>query len=86
MAALAEEKKCGKYSHLAPSYMFQPVSIETSGAIGPSTYRFLKSLGRRVSQESGEPRTTEYLMQRLSVAAQRGNAAAVLGCVKIVLE
>ena len=86
VAALAEEKKCGKYSHLAPSYIFQPVSIETSGAIGPSTYRFLKSLGRRVSQESGEPRATEYLMQRLSVAVQRGNAAAVLGCVKIVLE
>ena len=30
----AEEKKAEKYAHLAPAYLFQPVAIETSGAIG----------------------------------------------------
>ena len=32
-----------------------------------------------VKQESGEPRSTDYLLQRLSVAVQRGNAASVRG-------
>ena len=31
-------------------------------------------------EETGEARETSYLLQRLSVAIQRGNAAAVLGC------
>ena len=30
--------------------------------------------------ETGEARETSYLLQRLSAAIQRGNAAAVLGC------
>ena len=48
--------------------------------IGPSSRSFLKELGRRVTAETGEARETSYLLQRLSVAIQRGNAAAVLGC------
>ena len=33
-----------------------------------------------MTAETGEARETSYLLQRLSVAIQRGNAAAVLGC------
>ena len=29
---------------------------------------FLRDLGRRIALESGEPRSTDYLLQRLSVA------------------
>ena len=32
---------------------------------------------------SGEPNSFVYLTQRLSVAVQRGNAASVLGTVKV---
>ena len=39
---------------------------------------FLKDLGRRVAQTT-EERSTTFLLQRLSVAVQRGNAASVLG-------
>ena len=39
---------------------------------------FLKELGRRIRGET-EPKSTEYLVQRLSVAVQRGNCVAVLG-------
>ena len=79
VAELAEARKAGKYAYLAPTHQFQPVSIETSGAIGPSSWSFLKELGRHVTAETGEARETSYLLQRLSVAIQRGNAAAVLG-------
>ena len=40
---------------------------------------FLRDLGRRIALESGEPRSTDYLLQRLSVAVQRGNEASVRG-------
>ena len=29
--------------------------------------------------ETGEPRSTDFLLQRLSVTVQRGNCASVLG-------
>ena len=80
VAGHAERKKSEKYAHLAPTYQFQPVAIETSGAIGPSSRVFIRDLGRRVALETGEVRSTNYLIQRLSVAIQCGNAAAVLGC------
>ena len=72
-----EEKKAEKYAHLAPAYLFQPVAIET---IGSRSRAFLRELGRRVGAQTGEARSTSYLFQRLSVAIQRGNAAAVMGC------
>ena len=79
VAAMAEDRKQDKYAHLAPQHLIQPVAIETSGAIGPSTLQFLKELGRRISQSSRDPCSTQFLLQRLSMAVQRGNAVAVLG-------
>ena len=38
-------------------------------------------LGRRITAVTGERRATEFLLQRLSVAIQRGNAASILGTV-----
>jgi len=46
VAALAEVRKQAKYSFLPTTYQFQPVAIETSGVMGPSTRVFLKELGR----------------------------------------
>ena len=43
---VAEKKKAEKYAHLAPAHHFQPVAIETSDAIGPTSRSFLKELGR----------------------------------------
>ena len=39
---------------------------------------FLKELEQRVKMSSGDP-LAQHLVQRISVAVQRGNAAAVLG-------
>ena len=81
VAASSEEKKAKKYARLGPAYVFQPVAIETSGAVGPRSKSFLRELGRRLHKETGEPNSSSYLLQRLSVAVQRGNAVAILGCV-----
>ena len=82
VATRAEEKKQEKYAHLDPSHCFTPVAIETTGAVGSRSLSFLKDLGHRLRQVTGEEKSFSYLLQRLSVAIQRGNAASVLGTVR----
>ena len=81
VADLAEGRKAEKYSSLGVGYSFTPVAIETLGAMGKKSLAFLKDLGHRVRQHTGEVKAKAYLIQRLSVAVQRGNAASVLGSV-----
>ena len=40
---------------------------------------FLKELGWRARRKSGDERAASFLLQRLSVAVQRGNAVSILG-------
>ena len=47
----------------------------------PKSMALLREVGHRVAAETGEPRSTDYLLQRLSVAVQRGNCASVLGSI-----
>ena len=79
VAALAEDRKAEKYRDLPRSHWFCPLSFETMGAAGPRTLALVKEVGRRIAAETGEPKSTDYLLQRLSVAVQRGNCASVLG-------
>jgi len=41
--------------------------------------KIMQQLGRRVANETDKRRAIEFLLQRLSVALQRGNVAAVPG-------
>ena len=79
VAQQVEEKKMQKYKHLNSCHFFTPVAIETTGVFGPRATEFLKELGHRLRQASGEANSSAYLTQRLSVAIQWGNAASVLG-------
>ena len=83
VAQQAENRKTQKYKHLESCYFFTPVAIETSGVFGPKTLEFLKELGHQLRQVSREAYSFAYLTQRLSVAVQRGNAASVLGTMKM---
>ena len=49
------------------------------GPWGPNALKFVQKIGRRISEESSETRSTVFLMQAIGMAAQRGNAANVLG-------
>ena len=79
VAKHAEERKQAKYHHPVSSHIFVPVAVETSGVFGTEALEFVKDLGHRLQQSTGESKAGLYLLQRLSVAIQRGNAAAVLG-------
>ena len=79
VADQAEERKKAKYSELATTHHFVPLAVETTGVFGSEAQMFFRELGRRIRDESGEPLAYQYLLQRISVAVQQGNAAAVLG-------
>lgn len=80
VATEAELRKRQKYSSInAASYIFQPIAIETLGAFGNDATDFITELGRRLQIVTQDTRARMFLLQRLSVAMQRGNAACVLG-------
>ena len=62
-------------------HSFSPAAIETPGATGKKSLAFLNELSQKVRQRTGEVKTHAYLLQRLSVAVQRGNAESVVGSV-----
>ena len=77
-AEAAEGRKRNRYAHISERFRFEPLAVETTGVLGPSTIKFVTELGRRVRERTGEYRETQWLLQRISVAVARGNAAAVL--------
>jgi hypothetical protein len=78
-ASAAATEKHGKYSALDHSHVVMPVSVETLGSWDPESLQFITSLGRKLTAITNDPRETTYLLQRISVAVQRGNVQSCLG-------
>ena len=78
-ASHAAEQKEHKYAALAATHIIIPVSLETFGAWHIDSLNFIRELGRRAAQITGDQRETTFLLQRISVAVQRGNASSVRG-------
>ena len=53
-AAYTKEEKVKKYSRLDWGYLFQPVALETTGAVGLDFMPFLKELGLQISRVTGK--------------------------------
>ena len=82
VASAAEEWKRLKYRELPKwGYLFIPVAVETWGVFGLETRSFFKELGHHVARVSGDKSAFIFLIQRISVAVQRGLAASILGSV-----
>src|ERR1700759_5418594 len=79
-AESAARKKATKYGDLTRSHIFVPVAVESLGPINSSGVDFLSTLGKRLSDRSGDPRETSFLFQRISIINPRMNAVAVAGC------
>jgi len=80
-AARAEQLKNTKYSQLRGrvDILFAPMAIESLGTWGPSAADICKEIGSRLALISGDTRSLSFLRQRLGLAVQRGNAAAISG-------
>ena len=77
VATFAADNKRLKYAEI--SRIFVPIAVETMGVVGEEGLTFLKELGARISTSTKKRRSFEFLMQRFSVAIQRGNAACIRG-------
>jgi len=75
-AKIAATLKNQKYSALTATHFFVPVAVETLGPWNEDGLSFIQELGRRMSLATGDLRETKFLLQRLSVAVQLGNAAS----------
>jgi hypothetical protein len=84
----AEERKRAKHTGLSITYCLFRLLLKYLGLLVVTLYAvFFRELWKRIVTVSGEPRATEFLMQRLSVAAvRRGNAACVLGTVGLSVD
>jgi len=67
-----------KYCNLPAAYMFQPIALETLGAINSSAVEFVADLGRKISGISGETREGLFIFQLLSIVRQRYNTFLLL--------
>ena len=78
-AEAAADFKERKYVSLTGSHLFMPVAFETLGPICQTAQELINNLGGRLTGRSGDPREREFLFQRLGIAVQRGNSAALHG-------
>ena len=76
---LKEHCQVRRTSIPSDDFSFMPVAIETLGVWAPSALALSSYIGGHLASESGDPRSRAFLSQRLSLAVQRGSAAAVLG-------
>ena len=75
----AERFKHNHYILLKENYLLTPIALETLGCMGPETKIFIEKLGKIMKKNSGEMRSTDYLLQKISIAIQRSNSACILG-------
>ena len=78
-ASRREAQKSTLYSNITQDYHFSPLGFETFGSWGPAAKALITKMGHMIDKNSGDPRSTDFLRQRISIELQRGNAACILG-------
>ena len=63
------------------NYYVVPIAHETMSSLAPDSLKFMKNLGSRITEATGEKRARSFLFQSLSMNLQRGNALCVMGTV-----
>ena len=79
IASEKEDNKIRKYQSLVDQFDVIPVCVETMGPWGPNGKKLVQEIGKKVHAETGEPRSTSFLFQAISIAVKRGNRASILG-------
>ena len=68
VASDAENRKIKHYELLTNSYHFVPVAIATLGVWGKMGLAFIKEVGKKIMEQTGEKRSTSFLLQSLGIA------------------
>ncbi|GAU91758.1 hypothetical protein RvY_03954 [Ramazzottius varieornatus] len=69
----AEKRKKAKYADIGQQFSFYPVGLETLGPWGPSATELFETVGKKMSEITGEARSLQSFKQRVSIDIQRGN-------------
>ena len=68
-------RKCQNIALFRMDMIFAPLqSTPLERMYGSSAHSTIKEIGKRISQFSGNPESTLYLRQRISIAIQKGNS------------
>ena len=77
-AVWAEENKFTTYGNaLRDDYHFVPIAVETFGTWGSIGHKFIKDIGKIITNITKEPKSTSYIFQAVSLAIQKGNVQCV---------
>ena len=60
-------------------YLFSPVALETFGSWGKEAIGLINKIGKKLADQTGEQRSTAFLIQKIGIELQRGNASSILG-------
>ena len=80
-AEIRENVKIKTYENLSDHYHFEPVCAETLGSWGSRGLNLIKMIGNKLKDATGEPRSTFFLFQQISMAIQKGNVECILGTI-----
>lgn len=81
-AELASRVKISKYSELIESgYIFNAFATETLGPWSMDAINLINKIGPLLNEVTGDPRSHQYLVQRISLAIQRANVPCILGTI-----
>uniref|UniRef100_A0A8D8ZKX7 Uncharacterized protein n=1 Tax=Cacopsylla melanoneura TaxID=428564 RepID=A0A8D8ZKX7_9HEMI len=79
-AELAAKRKHDKYKTIKGNgYHFIALSTETCGVWCSEMKQFVKEVGYKMMERTGDPKTPGYFRQTIALNIQRGNAASILG-------
>lgn len=80
VAKIAANSKRSIYSNIIDqSYLFFPFVCETIGAWCAEAVQLANSLGSLIRENTGEPMSISFIIQKISVTIQRSNAASIMG-------
>jgi len=74
---LAASNKVVKYAGLSSQGEFVLIAVESHGPINADALQFLKELGRRLVETTGDLQASLFLFQQISVVVQRFNPVMV---------
>ena len=81
LANSAESAKLRKYSKLTSSFLFSSLCVETLGTWASGARSLVRRIGSRVMEQTGDNRATQFLIQKISLDVQRGNAVSVMATI-----
>ena len=73
MVAEEAERRSTKYAHLEHNHHFIPMAVEFFGILDPQARSFIQELGCCLDNITITVSLSPHLIQRISVAVQRGN-------------